>query len=78
MLVRSAGISVFASHLALTYMKKSSPGLRLGSMPVRSTPQAPNCGLAAAVTGGGALAEQAARPPASPARQNTTAMRFIP
>ena len=41
----SAGISVRSTHLPLTYRKKSSPGLTLASMPVRSMPQAPFSGL---------------------------------
>src|SRR6185437_4495361 len=41
------GISVFFTQLPFTYEKKSSPGLTLWSIAVRSTPQAPSSGFAA-------------------------------
>src|SRR5580698_3621804 len=44
---RSGGICAVFSHVPFTYLKKLSPGLTERSMAARSTPQVPNCGVAA-------------------------------
>src|SRR5262245_61077489 len=53
---RSAGISVFCSHVPFAYRKKSSPGLTFWSMPATSTP----CGAAAVVDWAGVQAAHTA------------------
>src|SRR5689334_17259427 len=74
--VRSAGIWVRLIQAPLTYRKKSSPGLTVLSIAVRSTPHAPIAGFAAAADWSASGLDEAARA-SSAAQAHTGTLRRL-